>query len=289
VSDTIGRVTRTARELGPSDLVWDYSSRPPTESMTTRVWAAASADYAAIGMNLRAWSALRADAAELEEFDAALGSTGLVVANIETLRGWAAPDRATDACTRAEGLAYELADRYGCRYVQVIGDFEGSIAEAGAGFGALCDRAADHGLLVGLEPVPSMTNIDRIGLAATIVEAADRANGGICFDSWHLTRSGDPVDVLSSLEGRCIVATQFNDGTVEPAIADYFTDTLSSRVVPGDGEFRLDEMVATLDAIGSRAPIGLEVPGLALWEQSAERSAQLAADAMRSVLAQVRD
>ena len=44
--------------------------------------------------------------------------------------------------------AYEMADRWGCRYVQVIGDASGPLDRAAEGFAALCDRAADHGLYV---------------------------------------------------------------------------------------------------------------------------------------------
>ena len=103
------------------------------------------------------------------EVDAALDETGIVIANIEALRGWASPDHATDVCLAHEAIVWEMADRFTCRYLQVIGDYTGTVAEAGVGFGALCDRGADHGMLVGLEAVPSMTNIGTYALASEIV------------------------------------------------------------------------------------------------------------------------
>lgn len=263
-------------------------SRSRDESMLSRVQPAADAGFSAIGIFLSAWLDLRRDPDEVAEFEEALVATDVVLANIETIRGWAAPDRPTDACLAMEAVAWEIAERFECRYLQVIGDYEGTLAEASAGFGALCDRAGEHGLLVGLEPVPQMTNIDTLALAAEIVERADRDNGGICFDSWHFTRSTNDIADIDALSGARIMSTQWNDGTIAPAIDDYYTDTLASRVIPGDGEFQLVEMIQALDRIGATAPMGLEVPGTALWEAPIDDAAASAADAMRSLLAQAR-
>jgi sugar phosphate isomerase/epimerase len=278
---------RTPRDLGPDDLVWDHFSRPRVDDVVGRIEAAAAAGYAAIGLFLGGWAALREDPSELERVDDALARTGLVVANIETLRGWAVPGR-DEACRAQEVLAYEMADHWGCRYVQVIGDAEGPLDQAAAGFAALCDRAADHGLMVGLEFVPSMTNIQDAPTALRIVLEADRANGGLCVDSWHFTRSTNDLDHLRAIPGEKVIATQWNDGTIRPQEADYYTDCLANRVVPGEGEFDLVEIVRILDAAGSRAPVGIEVCSAELWAGPVDAAARLAADAMRRVLAEAR-
>lgn len=211
-----------------------------------------------------------------------------MIANIEVVRGWASPDRANEACTSQEALAFEMADRFGCRYLQAIGSYTGSVAEAAAGFASLCDRAADHGLLVGLEWVPSLTNIESAAVADAIVSEADRPNGGFCFDSWHLTRSTNDLDDLRRLDGAKIFATQFNDGTILPQHPDYLEDCLTNRVPPGRGEFALAEMIRILDRGGSIAPIGLEVCSQQVSESPVDTAAQLAADGMRSVLSRAR-
>lgn len=278
---------RRAHDLGPDDLVWDHFSRPRDDDPVAKVRAAAAAGYAAIGMFLGQWAALRADPAALDAVDAALDETGLVVANIETLRGWATPAGAETA-QRHEQLAFDMADHWGCRYVQVIGDAEGPLDQAAAGFAALCDRAGEHGLSVGLEWVPSMTNIGDARTALRIVTEADRPNGGLCVDSWHFTRSTNDLDDLRAIPGELVVATQWNDGTVVPAEPDYYTDTLANRVVPGAGEFDLVEILRILDAAGSRAPIGLEVCSSALWDAPVEEAAMAAAAAMSRILAAAR-
>ena len=279
---------RSPHDLGPTDLVWDHFSRPREDDVTERVHAAAKAGYAAIGVYLGAWATLRDNPADLERLDDALATTGLVVANIETLRGWAVPG--VDNGLRAqEALAYEMADHWNCRYVQVIGDASGPLERAGEGFAALCDRAADHGLRVGLEWVPSMTNIGDATTALQIVTDADRENGGFCVDSWHFTRSTNDLDDLRRLPGEKVVATQWNDGTVEAQNPDYLEDCLTNRVPPGDGEFALVEIARILDSIGSTAPIGVEVCSADLWAAPIDHAALVCADGMRRVLATARN
>lgn len=281
-------MNRSAHDLGPDDLVWDHFSRPRFDDVPARIRAAADAGFAAVGLYLGAWERLRTDAVEAERIERALDETGLVIANIEVVRGWASPDCATEACTSQESLAFEMADRFGCRYLQAIGSYTGSIAQAAAGFAALCDRAAEHGLLVGLEWVPSLTNIDNAAVADEIVREADRPNGGFCFDAWHLTRSTNDLGDLRRLDGTKIFATQFNDGTILPQHPDYLEDCLTNRVPPGSGEFALTEMIRILDNLGSTAPIGLEVCSQQLWEGPVAAAAQAAADGMRSLLRDVR-
>ena len=274
----------SARDLGPNDMIWDHFSRPREDDVVARIHAAAAAGYKGIGLYIGAWKTMRKNPEARERVEAALASTGMVVANIEVARGWASPDRADERCTEIEELAYGMADHFHCRYMQVIGDYTGTLTEAAVGFGTLCDRAAEHGLLVGIEWVPSMTNIEDAATAKRIVLDADRVNGGLCFDSWHLTRSTNDLDDLRSIPGEKIFATQFNDGSLAPQNPDYYTDCLSNRVPPGQGEFQLVEMIRILDQIGSRAPLGLEVCSTTLWAAPVAEAAQASADGMRAVL-----
>lgn len=286
--DATSPTRRSARDLTRDDFVWDHFSRPRHDDVVGRIEAAADTGFAAIGLYLGRWAALRDDPAELERVDDALDRTGIVVANIEVARGWASPDGPDESCLELEALAYSMAEHFECRYMQVIGPYTGSISDAAIGFGALCDRAAEHGLLVGLEWVPSLTNIENATTAARIVEAADRPNGGFCFDSWHLTRSTNDLDELRSLPGEKIFATQWNDGTLIPQHDDYVEDCLANRVPPGDGEFSLVEMVRILDRSGAPAPIGLEVCSTELWEAPVGVAARASIEGMRAILAEAR-
>tara|TARA_Y100000996_G_scaffold203050_1_gene159154 strand:- start:13196 stop:14050 length:855 start_codon:yes stop_codon:yes gene_type:complete len=275
---------KKARDLGPDDFVWDYFSRSPEDSMAARVYAAEATGYDAIGIHLGGWASMKGHPDEVEKFDQALEETGIPLANIETLRGWASPNGPDSKCLQMEQEVWDIAEKYESRYVQVIGNYTGTVEEAAEGFASLCDRAADHGLLVGLEAVPEMTNIETLGLAYEIVERANKDNGGLCFDSWHLTRSTNNVNDLEAIPGEKILSTQWNDGPLKKVFDDYYTDTLSTRLPPGQGEFSLREMIVAFRSIGSPAPVGIEVPSKELWECPILDAAAASIQGMKSLL-----
>lgn len=190
---------RSPRELTGTDLVLSYFSLDRQHPMEDRVAAAAAAGFAGIGLYIGEYQRLQREGLAGAWLNDLLDRYGMVIAEIEVVRGWAQSGAAYESCLAMEATAWEMADRFGCRYLQAIGPYDGSIDEAGHAYGALCDRAADHGLVVGLEFLP-FTNIVSAGDALRIVDVADRPNGGVCVDIWHHARgandlaySGDPA------------------------------------------------------------------------------------------------
>jgi sugar phosphate isomerase/epimerase len=267
--------------------VWSHFSRPRFGAFDERVAAAAAAGFAGIGLFALEYERLRdEERRSAGDIGRQLADHGLVLAEIETVYGWASDGAAAAECQRREALAYELADELGCRYLQAIGPYEGTLAEAADGFGALCDRAAAHGLLVGLEWLP-FTNVRTASEAQVIVEAADRPNGGYCADIWHHKRGADDESLIRALPGERIFAVQMNDGSRRPDPGDdldYKADCMANRVPPGEGDFDCVRFVRLLAELGVRAPISLEVCSDALWAAPALDAANRAADAMRAVL-----
>ena len=201
-------------------------------------------------------------------------------------RGWSSPPGVASAeCLALEDLAYEMADELGCRYLQAVGPYEGTVDQAVEGFGALCDRAARHGLLVGIEFLP-FTNIRTAADAKAIIDAADRPNGGCCVDIWHHKRGADDESQIRALTAERILNVQMDDGSLVPAIDDYREDCLTFRVPPGEGDFDCVGFVRLLADIGVTAPISVEVCSAELWAAPAEEAARRAADGMRAVLAE---
>ncbi len=269
-------------------LIWDHMSRPPDADPVARVHAASDAGFDGIGLFVRAWQHLRRDPAHVDRLDAALEETGLRIAGMEVAKGWPAPGAGGDEAAAFESAAWELAARYGCSYLQAIGSDVGAPADAAPGFGALCDRAADHGVRVGLEFVPEMTDVGTAAVAAEIVERADRANGGLCVDSWHVTRSTGRVDDVLGLPGEKIYWVQLNDGPIAPDHPDYYTDTISNRRAPGHGEFDLVGLIGNLDAVGASCPFGIEVCSTELWAADVDVAARTSHDGLLDVLAAAR-
>jgi sugar phosphate isomerase/epimerase len=280
-------VARSAHELRWPDLVWSHFSRPRFGGFDERVAAAAEAGFAGIGLYVDEYRRLRDEAGRTAaDIGRQLEDHGLVLSDIEVLTGWALDGEAGEEGRRQEALAYELADGAGCRYVQAIGPYAGSVDSAGEAFAALCDRAGAHDLLVGIEWLP-FTNIATAADAAKIVAAADRANGGYCADIWHHRRGADDESMLRALPAARIFAIQMNDGPrARVPIEEYKADCMVNRVPPGEGEFDCVGFVRLLAEIGVTCPISLEVCSTELWAAPADEAARRSADAMRAVLAE---
>jgi len=274
-----------ARQLAFPDLVWSHFSRPRFGEFDSRVAAAGSAGMAGIGLYVFEYARLRDEEGRSPaDIRAVLERHGMVLADAEVIRGWWATEGdAHEESQRIESLAWEMADEFGIRYLQAIGPYECSLEQAADAFGALCDRAAGHGVLVGIEPLP-YTNIPTATAAQAIVRAAGRANGGYCVDIWHHTRGPNGLDEITSLEAERVFAIQMNDGTLTPALDDYKIDCLANRVPPGQGDFDCVGFVRALVGMGVTAPISLEVCSTELWDQPADVAAKAAAEGMRGVL-----
>ena len=182
---------------------------------------------------------------------------------------------------------WELVDAFESRYVQAIGPYDGSIADAADRFGAVCDRAADHGAVVGIEFLP-FTNIVDAADALAIVEQADRPNGGVCVDIWHHARGANDLGLIRAIPPELVVAVQMSDGPTTPTLADYKDDCLRHRVPPGEGDFGAVEFVRTLIEMGVDVPWSLEVCNDDVWGRPGADHVQHAADGMRRVLAAAR-
>ena len=110
--------------------------------------------------------------------------------------------------------------------------------EAMAGpFAELCDRAADVGAQVHLEFMP-ISCVATLREAWTIVRDADRANGGIVFDTWHFFRGDPDFELLATVPGDRIYCVQIDDAAAEPRAS--LRDDTNNRLLPGDGDLDLD-------------------------------------------------
>jgi sugar phosphate isomerase/epimerase len=181
-----------------------------------------------------------------------------------------------------------IAESVGARSVTVV-EFYGvevDVDTAAAGFAAVCDRAAEHGLLAHLEFLP-WAGIPDLRTAWQVVARAGRPNGGLLLDSWHLFRSGSTLDELGTIPGEKVLYVQIDDA---PAAAepDLSEETQHRRLLPGEGDFDLVGFVRTLDHIGCRAPIGVEVFSDELADRPLAEIIERCATSTQAVLAAAR-
>jgi sugar phosphate isomerase/epimerase len=180
-----------------------------------------------------------------------------------------------------------IADIFGARSINAADVLGGdwNMEEGAAGFADLCDRAAEHGLLVHLEWL-AWSKVPDLDTALEIVALADRRNGGINVDMWHCARTGTTPAQLRLVPGERVMAIQIDDA---PAAAeDNLVDaTLHHRLLPGDGELDLVGYLGAVRETGTRAPLGVEIFSDDLHALGPAAAAQLAADATRHLLEDV--
>ena len=114
----------------------------------------------------------------------------------------------------------------------------------------MCDRAREHGLLVTLEYLP-WSGIPDATTALAIVERSGRANATLMFDTWHTFRG--PTDEAQLREDPRRADRQRADQRRAGRAARqiWCAETLSARLLPGEGAIPLVRWLRSLDAIGS--------------------------------------
>lgn len=196
----------------------------------------------------------------------AIAAQGLVLTDMECIGNWlpghaAATGGWADAVRGARpeviiGLGAQLGART-VSVVELLGIDWDPAAQARA-FAAICDRAAEQGMAVVIEPVP-VGAVSTFARARELVERAGRDNAGIMLDSWHFFRSGSSLDDLARCPGELIRSIQLNDALATPE-AD-LNAGMMRRLLPGEGELDLKVFMQALAATGTDAPIGIEVFG----------------------------
>ncbi len=283
--------------MGPDDLVLCSGTLRRDIPFAERLAAANAGGYAAVSLWGRDYAAARSEGLSDADLRSMLDDHGLVVAELDPAWWWLpgatevvvpAKYDTEDVFRFGEDDLFAVADAVGGRSVNAVDVFGGSwgVDEAAEAFAGLCERAAEHGLLVHMEWL-GWSRIPDLATARHIVELADQPNGGLCIDAWHMVRAGVTVDELRAVPGDLVLAVQLDDGP-EAAEADLVSATLHERVLPGHGEFDLVGIVRALAATGTTAPTGVEVFSDELHRLAPDEAARQAATATRSVLEKAR-
>jgi len=129
-------------------------------------------------------------------------------------------------------------------------------------FGVLVEMAAERGIETTIEASPGLT-VGDLDTALAAIEHVGRPDFRLLIDTMHVVRSGSSVDDIAALDPNLIAYVQLSDATLEPRFDSYMEEAMYERMVPGEGELPLRELLAVLP---DGLVISLEVPQRSLAE-----------------------
>jgi sugar phosphate isomerase/epimerase len=256
------------------------------------VEAAVAAGFSALTLWPQDYQRARSAGWSDAELRRLLADNGLVALDLDPLLTWL-PGEAELAQSLAkvevasEDDFYRIADVFGAQTLNAVQGFGSAVdvSQAADACGALCDRAARHGLTVTLEFVP-WSGIANASRALAIAEKSGRANATVMLDTWHWFRSGADFSHLAALPGARIGGVQINDapstGPGDPV------EAMQGRLWPGEGAIPLARVLRALWDSGARVRIGVEVFSSALASLSPAEIGRRAGATGRAALAAAR-
>lgn len=179
----------------------------------------------------------------------------------------------------------DLCQAFGVRTLVLVADFavpvDGtslgravvSLAEAGR-------WAAGFGVTLALEFRGTDTFCTSLDTAVSLVGQCGEPNVGVCLDVFHFYKGPSKADDLDLLTAANLAHVQVCDVAGVPR--ELMTD--ADRVFPGEGDFRLQPLVATLKRIGYTGCVSLELMNPVLWQAKPAQVAELGLGAVTRLL-----
>lgn len=253
-------------------------------SFAHTVSAAGPAGFQGVSLYFDEYAIARAEGWSDADMRALLDDNGVAVAEIDGRMDWLPGDQGAPGVADFVAAAGALGAR-SITVLEVRGRRVGTdipLDVAVQAFAAVCDRAADHDLLVHLEYFP-WSGIADFAAANEIARNADRANGGVMVDVWHHVRGRDAGTLDSGAPCTSVLAVQVSDVAPEPH-DDVRTETLHHRVLPGQGAGNVGNLLRGLREQGCTAPMEVEVYSDELSRLTPALAARRAGAALRDVL-----
>jgi sugar phosphate isomerase/epimerase len=152
-------------------------------------------------------------------------------------------------------------------------------------FAMLTEVAAQRGIQTVVEPVPGLT-VGDLPTALAAREHVGRPEFRVLIDTMHLVRSGCGAADVAAMNPEYIGYAQLNDTTLQPRADNYLEEAMFERMVPGEGELPLRDI---LSALPHDIVIELEVPrrSLALAGVSPFDRLRPCVEAARRLLAEI--
>lgn len=140
--------------------------------------------------------------------------------------------------------------------------------------------AAGFGVTLALEFRGANSFCSSLDSATALVEHAGEKNIGVCFDAFHYYKGPSKLEDLDALPPGRLAFVQVADVAGVPR--ELMTD--ADRVLPGDGAFRLNEIMRKVRAHGYSGWVSLELLNPVIWQVPASQVAELGMAALQRIL-----
>jgi hypothetical protein len=110
---------------------------------------------------------------------------------------------------------------------------------------ALTELAAQRSIETVVELVPGLT-VGDLSTALAAREHVGRSDFRLLIDTMHLVRSGSSAADLAAVDPEYIGYAQLNDTTLQPRLDNYMEEAMFERMVPGEGELPLTDILSVL-------------------------------------------
>src|SRR6266436_3783401 len=124
------------------------------------------------------------------------------------------------------------------------------------------DAAARNGVKIALEFQAKNTFVNNLETAVMLVQSADHPSVGICLDLFHFFVGPSKYDDLGLITTDNLFHVQVADIADKPR--ELATD--ADRILPGDGDFRLQPVFDHLRQIGYAGAVSLESLNPQFWQ-----------------------
>ncbi|HEX3999614.1 MAG TPA: sugar phosphate isomerase/epimerase family protein [Pirellulales bacterium] len=142
------------------------------------------------------------------------------------------------------------------------------------------EEAGQAGVRLALEFQARATLPNNLQSAAAIVAHCDSPHLGICLDMFHYATGPSKPEDLAHLTPQNLFHVQLCD--MAGPLRELATD--ADRILPGDGEFTLEPLIARLREIDYSGAVAVELMNPQLWSVSPRQFGEVAITALRRVL-----
>lgn len=179
----------------------------------------------------------------------------------------------------------DLCQQFGIPTMLLVADFSHSpdaaaLGRAVASLKQAAQWAAGFGVRLALEFRGTDAFCTCLDTALTLVEQCGEPNAGVCLDAFHYYKGPSKPEDLERLTPANLFHVQACDVAGVPR--ELMSD--SDRVMPGEGDFRLEPIVQRLKQIHYAGGVSLELMNPVLWQLKPTQVVELGMTALRRLL-----